>query len=72
MTKNKTYPLPRKPIDRAFEKITELKIIIQQQNKIQTEMLDMIVKMGSDLNDLREIKEKEIIEKEKARAGWIW
>ncbi len=66
------YSLPKKPIDVAYEKIAELKIIINNQAKTQKEMMELIKEMNKSLKDLKDFKEKQIIEAEQARAGWFY
>lgn len=66
------YSLPRRPIDSTNEKIEELKVIIKNQSKTQQEMLVMITEINASLKDLKDFKEKQIIEAEKARQGWIF
>ena len=62
----------KRPIDVAYERIAELKAILHQQNLVQERLLNMIKEMNTSLKDLKDFKEKEVIEKEKARQGWIW
>ena len=61
-----------RPIDRAFDKIAELKILIKKQDKQLENMAGILVEMSKQLKDLKDFKEKEVIEKEKARQGWIF
>ena len=61
-----------KPIDKAFDKIAELKILIKKQDKQMENMAEILVEMSKQLKDLKDFKEKEVIEKEKARQGWIF
>ena len=61
-----------KPIDKAFDKIAELKVLIRKQDKQMENMAGILVEMSKQLKDLKEFKEKEVIEKEKARQGWIF
>ena len=64
--------IKQKPIDKAFEKIAELKILINNQNKLIESMSDVMLEMSNQLKDLKDFKEKEVVEKEKARQGWIF
>ena len=66
------YSLPKRHIDVAYEKIAELKIIINNQAKTQKEMMELIREMNTTLKDLKDFKEKQIIEDEKSRQGWIF
>lgn len=62
----------KRPIDVAYERIAELKAILHQQNIVQERLLNMIKEMNVSLKDLKDFKEKEVIEKEKARQGWFY
>ena len=64
--------IDKKPIDIAYERIAELKGILIQQNMVQEKLLNIIQDMNKKLKDLQDFKEKEIIEKEKARQGWFY
>ena len=64
--------IDKKPIDIAYERIAELKAILIQQNMVQEKLLNTIQEMNKKLKDLQDFKEKEIIEKEKARQGWFY
>ena len=61
-----------RPIDKAFDKIAELKILIKKQDKQLESMAGILVEMSKQLKDLKDFKEKEAIEKEKARQGWFY
>lgn len=61
-----------RPIDRAFDKIAELKVLIRKQDKQMENMAVILVEMSKQLKDLKDFKEKEVIEKERARAGWFY
>ncbi len=63
--------IEKKPIDRAFEEICELKILIRNQNKQITNVEKILNQLKNQLKDLQDFKEKEIIEKEKLRQGWF-
>ncbi len=62
----------KRPIDVAYERIAELKAILHQQNLVQERLLNMIKEMNLSLKDLKDFKEKEVIEKEKLRQGWFY
>jgi len=64
--------IDKRPIDLAYERIAELKGILIQQNMVQEKLLNIIQNMDKKLKDLQDFKEKEIIEKEKARQGWFY
>ena len=64
--------IEKKPIDRAFEEICELKILIRNQNKQITNVEKILNQVKNQLKDLQDFKEKEIIEREKSRQGWIF
>ena len=61
-----------RPIDKAFDKIAELKVLIRKQDKQMENMAVILVEMSKQLKDLKDFKEKEVIEKERARAGWFY
>ena len=61
-----------KPIDKAFDKIAELKIMIKKQENQIENISNILVEMSKQLKDLKDFKEKEVIEKEKARQGWFY
>ena len=61
-----------RPIDRAFDKIAELKVLIRKQDKQMENMAEILVEMSKQLKDLKDFKEKEVIEKERARQGWFY
>tara|TARA_R110001599_G_scaffold269358_3_gene470174 strand:- start:60 stop:272 length:213 start_codon:yes stop_codon:yes gene_type:complete len=64
--------IEKRPIDRAFEEICELKILIRNQNKQITNVEKILNQVKNQLKDLQDFKEKEIIEREKSRQGWIF
>tara|TARA_R100000773_G_scaffold24396_1_gene21486 strand:- start:328 stop:564 length:237 start_codon:yes stop_codon:yes gene_type:complete len=64
--------IDKKPIDVAYERIAELKAILHQQNIVQEKLLNMIKEINVSLKDLKDFKEKEVIEKEKLRQGWFY
>jgi len=64
--------IEKKPIDRAFEEICELKILIRNQNKQITNVEKILNQVKNQLKDLQDFKEKEIIEREKLRQGWFY
>ena len=61
-----------RPIDRAFDKIAELKVLIRKQENQIENISNILVEMSKQLKDLKDFKEKEVIEKERARAGWFY
>ena len=63
--------IEKRPIDRAFEEICELKILIRNQNKQMTNMEKIMIQIKNTLKELQDFKEKEVIEKEKLRQGWF-
>ncbi len=64
--------IEKRPIDRAFEEICELKILIRNQNKQMTNMEKIMIQIKNTLKELQDFKEKEVIEKEKLRQGWFY
>jgi flagellar biosynthesis chaperone FliJ len=61
-----------RPIDKAFDKIAELKVLIKKQENQIENISNILVEMSKQLKDLKDFKEKEVIEKERARAGWFY
>jgi len=64
--------IEKRPIDRAFEEICELKILIRNQQKQMTNMEKIMIQIKNTLKELQDFKEKEVIEKEKLRQGWFY
>tara|TARA_R110001632_G_scaffold226744_1_gene360756 strand:+ start:158 stop:355 length:198 start_codon:yes stop_codon:yes gene_type:complete len=64
--------IEKRPIDRAFEEICELKILIRNQNKQMTNMENIMIQIKNTLKELQDFKEKEVIEREKLRQGWFY
>ena len=54
-----------KPID-------ELKIMIKNQETQIENISKILVQISKQLKDLKDFKEKEVIEKEKVRQGWFF
>ena len=67
-----SFSVQKKPIEEAFEKIAELKAIVRTTNDINKKMLTMMLEMQTKIDKLQDFKEKEVIEKEKARQGWFY
>ena len=72
MPKKESFALQKKPIEEAFEKIAELKVMLRTNNDINKKMLTMMLEMQTKIDKLQDFKEKEVIEKEKARQGWFY
>ena len=70
--KDVSFSVQKKPIDIAYEKIAELKTMLRTSTDIQKKMLTMMLEMQTKIDKLQEFKEKEVIEKEKARQGWFY
>ena len=64
--------IEKRPIDRAFEEICELKILIRNQQKQMTNIEKIMIQIKNTLKELQDFKEKEVIEKEKLRQGWFY
>ncbi len=71
-TEEKKYSLPKKPIDIAYEKIAELKIMLKSSTDIQKKMLVIILEMQTKIDKLEKTQCEEIKKAEKSREGWIF
>ena len=69
---DKKYSLPKKPIDIAYEKIAELKIMVKNSGDIQKKMLAIILQLETKIDRLEALQEKQIKDAEKSREGWIF
>ena len=69
---NVSFAVQQKPIEIAFEKISELKVMLRKSNDIQKQMLVIILQLQTKIDNLQDFKEKEVIDKEKARQGWFY
>lgn len=69
---NVSFAVQKKPIEEAFERIAELKVMLRKSNDIQKQMLVIILQLQTKIDNLQDFKEKEIIDKEKARQGWFY
>ncbi len=69
---NVSFAVQQKPIEIAFEKISELKVMLRKSNDIQKQMLTIILQLQTKIDNLQDFKEKEVIDKEKARQGWFY
>ena len=72
MPKKESFAVQKKPIEEAFARIAELKIMLRKSNDIQKQMLTIILQLQTKIDNLQDFKEKEIIDKEKARQGWFY
>ena len=69
---DKKYSLPKKPIDIAYEKIAELKVMVRSSGDIQKKMLAIILQLETKIDRLETLQEKQIKDAEKSREGWIF
>ena len=69
---DKKYSLPKKPIDIAYEKIAELKVMVKNSGDIQKKMLAIILQLETKIDRLETLQEKQIKDAEKSREGWIF
>ena len=69
---DKKYSLPKKPIDIAYEKIAELKVMVRSSTDIQKKMLAIILQLETKIDRLETLQEKQIKDAEKSREGWIF
>jgi len=69
---DKKYSLPKKPIDIAYEKIAELKVMVRSSGDMQKKMLAIILQLETKIDRLETLQEKQIKDSEKSREGWIF
>jgi|TARA_Y100001937_G_C6895554_1_gene230975 hypothetical protein len=69
---NVSFAVQKKPIEEAFSRIAELKVMLRKSNDIQKQMLTIILQLQTKIDKLQDFKEKEVIDKEKARQGWFY
>ncbi len=67
-----SFAVQPKPIEVAFEKITELKVMLRTTNDINKKMLAIILQLQTKIDKLEKNQEKQIKDFEKSREGWIF
>jgi len=69
---DKKYSLPKKPIDIAYEKIAELKVMVRSSGDMQKKMLAIIIQLETKIDRLESVQQQQIKDAEKSREGWIF
>lgn len=67
-----SFAVQPKPIEVAFEKITELKVMLRTTNDINKKMLAIILQLQTKIDKLEKNQEKQIKDFDKSREGWIF
>tara|TARA_R100000951_G_scaffold714_1_gene2504 strand:+ start:795 stop:1016 length:222 start_codon:yes stop_codon:yes gene_type:complete len=67
-----SFALQKKPIEEAFEKIAELKVMIRTTNDINKKMLAIILEMKTKIDKLEKNQAEQIKDAKKSREGWIF
>lgn len=72
MPKKESYVVQKKPIEEAFEKIAELKVMLRSSNDINKKMLVIILEMQTKIDKLEKNQAEQIKDAKKSREGWIF
>lgn len=72
MPKKESYAVPKKPIEEAFEKIAELKVMLRSTNDINKKMLAIIIQLQTKIDKLEKNQAEQIKDAKKSREGWIF
>lgn len=67
-----SFALQKKPIEEAFEKIAELKVMIRTTNDINKKMLAIILQLQTKIDKLEKNQAEQIKDAKKSREGWIF
>jgi hypothetical protein len=67
-----SFAVQPKPIEVAFEKIAELKVMLRSTNDINKKMLAIILQLQTKIDKMEGLQEKQIKDFEKSREGWIF
>jgi hypothetical protein len=67
-----SFALEKKPIEVAFERISELKVMLRATNDINKKMLAIILQLQTKIDKMEGLQEKQIKDFEKSREGWIF
>jgi len=70
--KDVSFALQKKPIEEAFEKIAELKVMLRTNNDINKKMLAIIIQLQTKIDKLEKNQEEQIKDAKKSREGWIF
>jgi len=72
MPKKESYVVQKKPIEEAFEKIAELKVMLRSTNDINKKMLAIIIQLQTKIDKLEKNQTEQIKDAKKSREGWIF
>jgi hypothetical protein len=72
MPKKESYVVQKKPIEEAFEKIAELKVMLRSTNDINKKMLAIIIQLQTKIDKLEKNQAEQIKDAKKSREGWIF
>jgi len=67
-----SFAVQPKPIEVAFEKITELKVMLRSTNDINKKMLAIILQLQTKIDKLEHNQAEQIKDAKKSREGWIF
>ena len=70
--KDVSFALQKKPIEEAFEKIAELKVMLRSNNDINKKMLAIIIQLQTKIDKLEKNQAEQIKDAKKSREGWIF
>ncbi len=70
--KDVSFALQKKPIEEAFEKIAELKVMLRTTNDINKKMLAIILQLQTKIDKLEKNQAEQIKDAKKSREGWIF
>jgi hypothetical protein len=72
MPKKESFAVQKKPIEEAFEKIAELKVMLRSTNDINKKMLAIILQLQTKIDKLEKNQAEQIKDAKKSREGWIF
>ena len=67
-----SFSVQPKPIEIAFEKIAELKVMLRSSTEINKKMLAIILEMQTKIEKLEKNQTEQIKDAKKSREGWIF
>lgn len=70
--KDVSFKVPKKPIEEAFDRIAELKVMLRSTNDINKKMLAIIIQLQTKIDKLEKNQAEQIKDAKKSREGWIF
>jgi len=70
--KDVSFAVQKKPIEEAFERIAELKVMLRSTNDINKKMLAIILQLQTKIEKLEKNQDEQIKDAKKSREGWIF